>query len=461
MYQDTPENRLVFQFSEPTTRVRMSRAVPVHPLYNRGMHDATPSPEPRRKTKPRGRHPDKRLTAVFVRSAGPGRYCDGQGLYLYVQASGARSWVQRLVIHGRRHDIGVGSAQLVGLAEAREKALVNRRMAREGGDPLAEKRRMENMPTFAEAARRVLEQKQPAWRGSRHAQNWWASLERYALPRIGARPVSDVTSSELIDVLVPIWHVKPPTARRVRERIRAVFEWAVAVELRGDNPCDRIVSVLGPQQAAVEHMRALPHQEVAGAVARVRESAGAPVAKLALEFLVLTATRWGEVRRAVWTEFDAVAAVWTIPAARMKAKRPHRVPLSSRAVEVLDAARTIADGTLVFPGRAGRPLSEKRLRRLLQRLGVAAVPHGFRSTFRDWAAEETDHRREVVEAALAHVVQNKVEAAYARSDLFERRRQLMDDWARYLAGGAAHRGSVAGQPIRTPKPAERHSPPTQ
>ena len=369
-----------------------------------------------------------------MRSAGPGRYCDGQGLYLYVQTSGARSWVQRLVIHGRRRDIGLGSAQLVRLADAREKALVNRKMAREGGDPLAEKRRLENMPTFAEAARRVLEQKRAGWRGGRHAQSWWASLERYALPRIGARPISEVTSSEVLDVLTPIWHRKAPTARRVRERIRAVLEWAVAVELRGDNPCDRIVSVLGPQQATVEHMRALPHQEAAAAVARVRESAGTPVARLALEFLVLTAARWGEVREAVWTEIDAAAAVWTIPAARMKAKRAHRVPLSRRAAEVLDVARTLGDGPLVFPGRAGRPMSEKRLRRLLQRLGVAAVPHGFRSTFRDWAAEETDHRREVIEAALAHVVSNKVEAAYARSDLFERRRLLMNDWAAYLNG---------------------------
>ena len=415
-------------------RVTTSRAVHPHPLYNRGMHSATRPPGPRRKTKPRGRHPDKRLTAVFVRSAGPGRYCDGQGLYLYVQSSGARSWVQRLVIHGHRRDIGLGSAQLVRLADAREKAVVNRRMAREGGDPLAEKRRMESVPTFAEAARRVLEQKRAAWRGGRHAQSWWASLERYVLPRIGARPVSDVTSAEVLEVLTPIWHTRAQTARRVRERMRAIFEWAVVMELRSDNPCDRVGAVLGPQQAAVEHMRALPHWEAAAAVAKVRMSTGAPVARLALEFLVLTAARWGEVREAVWTEIDSEAAVWTIPAARMKTKRPHRVPLSRRAVQVLDAARTLGDGQVVFPGRAGRPLSEKRLRRLLQRLGITAVPHGFRSTFRDWAAEETDHRREVIEAALAHVVANKVEAAYARSDLFERRRGLMNDWSRYLIG---------------------------
>ncbi len=405
----------------------------MHPRYNRGMHSAERPPKSRRKTKPRGRHPDRRLTAGFVRTAGPGRYCDGQGLYLYVQPSGARSWVQRLVVHGRRRDIGLGSAQLVRLAEAREKALGNRRMAREGGDPLAERRRLESMPTFADAARRVLEQKRAGWREGRHPQSWWTSLERYAFPRIGARPVSEVTSAEVLDVLTPIWHAKAQTARRVRERVRAVLEWAVAMELRNDNPCDRISSVLGPQQAAVEHMPALPHQDAPAAITKVRESAGAQAPRLAFEFLVLTAARWGEVREAAWSEIDTTAAVWTIPATRMKAKRGHRVPLSCRALEILDAAQTLGEGPLVFPGRRAWPLSEKSLRRLLQRLAVAAVPHGFRSTFRDWAAEETDHRREVIEAALAHMVTNKVEAAYARSDLFERRRRLMDEWAEYLA----------------------------
>ena len=396
------------------------------------MYSATPARGASRRTKPQGRHPDKRLTTGFVRSAAPGRYCDGQGLYLYVQTSGARSWVQRLVIHGRRRDLGLGSVALVPLAEAREKARANRKLAREGGDPLAEKRRAEKMPTFAEAARRVLEQKRAGWQSSRHPQSWWTSLERYAFPRIGARPVSAVTSAEVLDVLTPIWHVKAQTARRVRERIRAVLEWAVAVELRSDNPCDRIGPVLGPQRATVEHMRALPHQDVAAAVARVRASSGADVVKLAFEFLVLTVARWGEVRGAEWTEIDTAGRVWTIPALRMKAKRAHRIPLPRRAAEILDAARTLGDGPLVFPGRNGAPLSEKRLRRLLQRQGIAAVPHGFRSTFRDWAAERTNHPRDVIEAALAHVVSNKVEAAYARSDLFERRRRLMADWAAYV-----------------------------
>ena len=409
------------------------------------MNSSTDAAGKPRRTKPRGRHPDKALSATFVRTAPPGRHCDGQGLYLFVQPSGTRSWVQRIVIRGYRREIGLGSAQLVPLTEAREKARANRKLAREGGDPLAEKRRAESTPTFAEAAARVLEQKRAGWRNSRHPQSWLTSLERYAFPRIGGRLVSEVTGADVLEVLTPIWHEKAQTARRVRQRIRAVLEWAVAVELRVDNPCDRIAPVLGPQQATVEHMRALAHRDVPAAVEAVRASEAAAVVKLAFELLVLTAARWGEVRGAEWTEIDIAGRVWTIPATRMKAKRAHRIPLSRRATEILDAARTLGAGPLVFSAADGAPMPEKTLRRLLQDLNIAAVPHGFRSTFRDWAAEETDHPREVIEAALAHVIQNQVEAAYARSDLFERRRRLMDDWSAAACRPATASG-VHGSP---------------
>ena len=220
----------------------------------------------------------------------------------------------------------------------------------------------------------------------------------------------------------------------MRQRISAVMEWVVAIELRSDNPCDRIGTVLGPQNDLVRHMQALPHREVAAAIETVRVSRATPTVKLAFEFLVLTAARSGEVRGAVWTEMNLADRVWTIPATRMKAKREHRVPLCDRAAQILNAARALDGGgsPLVFPMRSGKPISEPRLAQLLHHHKIAAVPHGFRSSFRDWAAEETDHPREVIEAALAHVVQNRVEAAYARSDLFERRRRLMDDWAGYL-----------------------------
>ena len=210
----------------------------------------------------------------------------------------------------------------------------------------------------------------------------------------------------------------------------------VAMDYRNDNPCNRIGPVLGPQQDLVQHMRALPHRDVAAAVETVRASGAAPVVTLAFEFLVLTAARSGEVRGAQWAEIFTADHVWTVPATRTKAKREHRVPLCRRAEQIVDAARTHADGNpLVFPSARGKRLNDMALSGLLKDLEIGAVPHGFRSTFRDWAAEETNHPREVVEAALAHVVQNKVEAAYARSDLFERRRQLMDDWAAYVGGG--------------------------
>ena len=389
------------------------------------------------RTKPKGRHPPKALSAAFVRSAPPGRHADGNGLYLFVQPSGTRSWIQRLLIRGRRRELGLGSVARVPLAEAREKALANRKLAREGGDPLAEKRRSQGIPTFAEAAARVLEQKQAGWRNPRHAREWISSLRRFAFPRISKMPVSEVTSADVLEILTPIWHQQAPTARRVRQRLRAVLEWAVAMEFRMDNPCDRIGPVLGPQQDVTEHMQALPHREVAAVILKVRASAAVGTAKLALEFLVLTAARWGEVRWAEWEEIDRSGKVWTVPARRAKTNRRHRVPLCGRALEILKAAQALEEGAgpLVFTHGGGKPLHDSQLRRLLRELGVVAVPHGFRSTFRDWAGEETDHPREVIEAALAHVVRNRVEAAYARSDLFERRRVLMDDWARYLARG--------------------------
>ena len=385
--------------------------------------------------KPRSRHPNNALTPAFVRNVSQaGRYCDGQGLYLDVRPSGSRGWIQRLTIRGRRTELGLGGFPLVSLKEAREKAFANRKLAREGGDPLSEKRRVESTPTFADATRQVWKQLRPGWRSPQHAQLWLSSLERYAVPRIGKMPISEVTSADMIGILAPIWHDMPPTARKLRQRIRAVMEWAVAMGLRPDNPCDRIGPVLGSQGGVVRHMRALPHGQVSAAIETVRRSNARPVVKLAFEFLVLTATRSGEVRGALWTEIDRGEGAWIIPARRTKAAREHRVPLCRRALEILEEARALDRGSpLVFPGLRRNPIATTALSELLRELKIAAVPHGFRSSFRDWAAEDTDHPREVVEAALAHVVRNKVEAAYRRTDLFERRRRLMDDWAAYLA----------------------------
>ncbi|MYJ16478.1 MAG: DUF4102 domain-containing protein, partial [Gemmatimonadetes bacterium] len=325
------------------------------------MDDVTRTPAPTRKTKPKGRHPHKRLSAAFVRSARPGRHCDGNGLYLYVQPSGARSWVQRLVIRGRRRDFGLGSVALVSLAEAREKARANRKLAREGGDPLAERRRARGVPSFAEATGRVLKQKQAGWRSKRHGKDWLSTLRRYAFPRIGDIAVSEVATADVLDILTPIWHSKGSTAQSVHQRMRSVFEWAVAMEYRTDNPCDRVRSVLGPQNRVVKHMKAIPHREVGAAIRKARTTDEMPVARLAFEFLVLTAARWGEVRWAEWSEIDLGESVWTVPARRMKAKREHRVPLCGRALEILDEARKLGgeDSRLVFTRPNGRPLIEQ------------------------------------------------------------------------------------------------------
>ena len=395
--------------------------------------------EPGRK---HGKHPEKALSDAFVRTVTrPGRYCDGQGLYVQVLPTGARCWVQRLVIHGRRRELGLGGYPLVSLAEARVVAFANRKAARAGGDPLASRRRAQGLLTFEAAAARVLDQQRTGWRNAKHAEDWPRSLRAYAFPRIGALPVSKVTTADVLAILAPIWHTKPETARRVRQRIGAVMKWAVAMGHRPDDPAGEVLGqALGRQQAVVQHMRALPHGAVADAIATVRTSQASVTTKDAFEFLVLTAARSGEVRLATWDEMDLDAGVWTIPAARMKPKRDHRVPLSARALTILTDARGRSEVTgLVFPSPRGKPLSDMTLSKLVKELGIAAVPHGFRSSFRDWAAEQTNTPREVVEAALAHTVRNPTEAAYARSDLFAHRRRLMDGWAAYLAG---ERGQV-------------------
>ena len=353
-------------------------------------------------TKPSGRQPRHALSTAFVRNvAQAGRYCDGDGLYLDVQPSGTRSWVQRLVIRGRRRELGLGGFPLVPLKDARAQALANRRLARAGGDPLAEKRRLKSMPTFTAAATAVLAQMRPGWRNPKHGRDWLSSMERFAFPRIGKLPVSEVTSADVVDALRKVWHERPATARRVRQRISTVMEWAVALNYRDDNPCSRIGPVLGPQQDLVRHMPALPHRDVASVVGTVRASGAAPVVKLAFEFLVLTAARSGEVRGAEWAEIDTDEHVWTVPATRTKAKREHRVPLSGPALAILDAARSLANGNrLVFSSVRGKRMNDMTC------YGMTPCQHSCvrqhlwplsaglrRPSAQEWAAETTNDRR--------------------------------------------------------------------
>ena len=389
-------------------------------------------------TKPHGQHREKRLTAATVRNLNqPGLHGDGNGLYLKVDRSGAKRWIQRLVIHGNRRDIGLGSAKLVSLAEAREGALENRKLARQGGDPVAAKRRSEAVLIFSEAAQRVHDLQLPNWRNPKHGKQWLSTLESYAFPHFGSKRIDTVSSADVLHALSAIWNEKPETARRVKQRIGSVFKWAMAQGWRTDNPADTISKAL-PQhdRSKIVHRKALPYSEVANAIAEVRRCQGQRATQLAFEFLVLTATRSGETRLARWEEINSDKGDWTIPAARMKTKKPHRVPLSDRCIEILREARKLSGGQseLVFPSETtGKALSDMTLSKLMRELEIPAVPHGFRSSFRDWAGEQTNHPREVIEFALAHVIRDKAEAAYARSDLYEKRKKLMGDWEAYLS----------------------------
>ena len=281
----------------------------------------------------------------------------------------------------------------------------------------------------------MIELRRPTWSNARHAAQWENTLAAYAHPVIGHKTVDSITPADAMEVLTPIWTSKPETASRVRQRMETVMDWAITHEYRLDNPAGRsLLRILPPVKRLKEHRQALPYAQVPEALALVRESTADISTKLAFEFLVLTASRSVEVRAAEWSEIDWAAATWEVPAARMKARRPHSVPLAGRALEILEEALRLGGGRgLVFPSaRSGKAASPTTFLALLGRLGIAAVPHGFRSSFRDWVIEQTATPWAVAEAALAHNVGNSTEAAYMRSDLFEQRRGLMDAWGTFV-----------------------------
>ena len=334
---------------------------------------------------------------------------------------------------GRARNLGLGTWPHVSLAEAREKCVLNLVARRRGDLVLAGRQRP--VPTFGEAVDRVIAIHAAGWRdGGRSERQWRASLRDYAMWRLEEMPVNRIGTADVMAVLLPIWAEKRETARRVRQRISAVMRWAVAQGYREDNPAgDAIGAALPKSGLRTRHQPALPYPDVGEAMERVRASRAHPTTVLAFEFLVLTACRSGEVRGARWEEMDLERREWRIPAERMKTGREHRVPLSRGALAVLHKARALADGSgLVFPSARGRPLSDATISKMVRDLGIGAVPHGFRSSFRDWAAECSDAPREVCEIALAHVNSDRVEAAYRRTDLFERRRGLMEEWATFL-----------------------------
>jgi integrase len=377
------------------------------------------------------------LTARKVETAAPGRYSDGRGLILLVKPTGARSWVLRYQIDGRRRDMGLGSWPEISLSMARERALDAKRTIALGGDPLNEKSKVKKL-FFRDAAAALIAAKQNGWRNAKHAAQWTATLQRYAYPVLGGHDVRAITTETVLSVLSPIWSEKPETASRVRQRIEAVLDYAAAIGAREEtNPArwrghlDRLLAQPSKVRT-VAHHAALHWHQMPDLMAKLSTREGFGVK--ALMFAIFTAARSGEVRGATWSEIDLDGKIWIVPATRMKAGKEHRVPLSDAALAQLGAAGSPTD--LLFPGGRGlkAPMSDMTLAAVLKRLGRQDITvHGFRSSFRDWAGETTNFPREVIEAALAHRLKDKAEAAYARGDLLQKRRHLMDAWAAYIA----------------------------
>ena len=382
---------------------------------------------------------DKGLSATKVKHIKePGKYYDKHGLFLRVESETSKRWVQRLTIHGKQRELGLGSASLVSVKEARDMAIDNRKLARAGGDPLAAKREKVAMPTFNEAVQKVIELYEPTWSNAKHAAQFQSTLATYAGPVIGAKQISEITSADVLRVLSPIWTSKAETARRVKQRIGTVMKWAIAQGYRSDDPSAALTQALPKHGQKVQHRKSLHYDEIATCIETIKGSDAMLGTKLALEFLILTAARSGEVRGATWDEIDLDRAVWTVPADRMKAKVEHVVPLSDRACEILEEARQLGTSGVMFPGmKSGKPMSDMTMSKLVKELGFASDVHGFRTSFRVWVQEKTNTPFEVAEKALAHKTSNKVVAAYARSDLFEKRRALMEAWARFLNNDSA------------------------
>ena len=381
-----------------------------------------------------------KLTVAQIRALKePGRYSDGDGLILEFTRPGRAYWFVRVQHNGRRRDIGLGPVDEITLAKARDKAHEARKALAKGIDPTIERQKAKlKIPTFREAAKLVHEEHKAAWKNGKHQDQWITTLTTYAFPRIGNRLVSDIEGPVIRDVLAPIWLSKPETARRVRQRIGVVLDWSYAKGFRTTEAPLRSISRGLPRQPKRDrHLAALPFEDVPAFLVRVREKS--TIARLALEFLILAAARSGEVRGMRWPEIDLAKRVWTVPADRMKAGKVHLVPLDEGTMDVLERVRPLGvpASNLIFPGQnVKRPLSDMTLLKILRDMEVPATVHGFRSTFRDWVAEETDYPGEIAEAALAHAIPNKVEAAYRRTDFLEKRRALMRDWDRYCRGSS-------------------------
>jgi len=383
-----------------------------------------------------GRALNKLSASQVAKTSKPGRHSDGGGLYLFIDPHGRRRWIFMYVREGKRTELGLGGGRDLSLASARAEAAKLRETLATGGDPKAARAMDERIPTFGECADTYVEAMRPSWRNAKHAAQWSMTLTKYAMP-MRSKPVSAIDTQDVLDVLQGLWKRTPETAERLRGRIENVLDAAKAKGHRvGENPArwrGHLDQLLPKRQRLSRgHHAALPYDAMPEFMADLRERAA--VAARALEFTILTAARSAEVLGARWDEIDTGKKLWTIPADRMKAGREHRVPLSPRAIEIVEAMEKLGTEGYLFPGsKPSKPLSTMAMAMLLRRMKATITIHGFRSTFRDWASETTGFPHEVCEMALAHTIGNKAEAAYRRGDLFDKRRKLMDAWAGYCA----------------------------
>jgi len=386
-----------------------------------------------------------KLTARKVSTAGRGKHEDGGGLRLVVSSGGAKKWVLRFTVNGKRREMGLGSYPDVQLSVARNKASEHRNLAKSGIDPIESRRsEPEQTPTFTTCAARYIRAHRSGWRNAKHARQWVSTLKTYVRPEIGSKPVDLIATDDILKILNPIWNTKTETAKRIQGRIESILDYAAAHKYRGQMNSARWrghLDKLLPKPTRVKkviHHPAMPYSDVPNFMAELTDNDS--ISASALRLLILTATRTSEVLHSRWDEANLEQKIWTIPADRTKTRQEHRVPLSDAAVVILNAQPHIEGTPYIFPGaRQGRPLSNMALLQLMRGMGYGVggnlgdyVPHGFRSSFRDWSGEVSNFPRDVAEMALAHVIENKVEAAYRRGDLFEKRRMMMQSWSDYL-----------------------------